>query len=124
MHLKLNFSYEAKGRKVNPSNVIGQTFFEGGKQKREVYAKEIIAWKTSLGIPGCCTLDNTCVQESVYCGGEREKRKKGEKEKPGERKRVHSKTHDRPAPQSMYPQLLCCAKPGAQPQAIENIQQD
>ena len=56
----------------------------------------------------------------------RKKKKKNnrEKEKPGERKRVHSTTHDRPAPQSMYPQLLCCAKPGAQPQAIENIQQD
>ena len=48
------------------------------------------------------------------------KKKKREKEKPEERKRVHSTTRDRPAPQSRYPQLLCCAKPGAQPQVLEN----
>ena len=49
----------------------------------------------------------------------KKKKKKREKEKPEERKRVHSTTRDRPAPQSRYPQLLCCAKPGAQPQVLE-----
>ena len=54
----------------------------------------------------------------------KKQKEKTEKEKPEERKRVHSTTHDRPAPQSKYPQLLCCAKPGAQPQALEDIQRN
>ena len=54
----------------------------------------------------------------------KKQKKKREKEKPEERKRVHSTTRDRPAPQSRYPQLLCCAKPGAQPQALEDIQRN
>ena len=50
----------------------------------------------------------------------RKEKKKREKEKTEERKRVHSTTRDRPAPQSRYPQLLCCAEPGAQPQVLED----
>ena len=127
---KTKFFIEEKGRTENPRNIKLDKIISGENKNREKYVKENHIWKTSLRTPDCCTLDYTCVQKYVYWGGEnetkerrkqrRERRKrKREKEKPEERKRVHSTTRDRPAPQSRYPQLLCCAKPGAQPQVLE-----